>query len=86
MEGGRDAISAVCSRIYCMGHGKERRSNVTIRNDEGGQRNTRNEEKLAGTSTEDVIRKSSEATFIYYHPIGKRDPGRPRRRRLDVSA
>jgi hypothetical protein len=37
-----------------------------------------------GISTEDVIRKSPKAT-LYYKPIGRRrDPGRPRRRWLDV--
>jgi hypothetical protein len=34
--------------------------------------------KLAGTSTEDVIRKSSKQ-LLYYQPTGRRDPGRPRR-------
>jgi hypothetical protein len=40
--------------------------------------NTRKEEKLLGTSTEDTIRKSSQATFV----LSTDDPGRPRRRWL----
>jgi hypothetical protein len=67
-----------------MGQGKERRSTVTIRNVESEQTNTQKEEKFAGTSTEDVIKKSSQATFIYYQPIGRRDLGRPRRIWHDV--
>jgi hypothetical protein len=45
-----------------MGQGKEMRNKVTTRNGEVGQTNTR-EEKLAGTSTEDAVWKSSQATF-----------------------
>jgi hypothetical protein len=43
---------------------QELQNKVTTRNDEVGHTNTREEEKLAGTSTMDTIRKSSKATFI----------------------
>jgi hypothetical protein len=47
-----------------MGQEKEQRNKVTSRNEEAGQTNKRKEEKLAGTSTEDAIRKRSQTTFI----------------------
>jgi hypothetical protein len=47
-----------------VGQGKERRNKVTTRNDEVGLTNVRMEEKLAGTSAEDAVRKSSHATFV----------------------
>jgi hypothetical protein len=40
-------------------------------------------EELAGTSTENAIRRSSQANE-YYKPVGRRDPRKPRRRWLDV--
>jgi hypothetical protein len=39
--------------------------------------------KLAGTSKEDAVRKGSKQV-LYYQPTGRLDPGRPRRRWLDV--
>jgi hypothetical protein len=47
-----------------MGQGNQRRSKDTNRNEEVRQGNSRKEEKLAGTSTVDAIRKSSQASFI----------------------
>jgi hypothetical protein len=47
-----------------MEQGKERWNKVTTRNEEVGQTNTRKEGKVAGTSTEDAIRKSSQPNFI----------------------
>jgi hypothetical protein len=45
---------------------------------------TRKEGNPAGISTEDAISKGPKATS-YYKPIGRRgDPGRPRRRWLDI--
>jgi hypothetical protein len=41
------------------------------------------EEKLAGTRSEDAIRKSSQATLYYYQPTGRRDPRGLRRRWLN---
>jgi hypothetical protein len=73
LESGRDAISAVSSRLDYTIWDEERPSKVTIRNEEGGQTNTQKYKKLAGTSTKNVIRKSSEATFIYYLPIERRE-------------
>jgi hypothetical protein len=46
-----------------MGQGKERRNAVTTADKGVGQTNSRKEETWAGTSTEDAIRKSSQATF-----------------------
>jgi hypothetical protein len=37
---------------------------VTVKNEGVGQTYTRQEENLAGTSTEDAIRNSSQATFV----------------------
>jgi hypothetical protein len=39
--------------------------------------------KLAGTSIENAVRKSS-MQLLYYQPTERCDPGRPRRRWLDV--
>jgi hypothetical protein len=47
-----------------MEPGKERRSKIRTRNGEAGKTNTQKEENLAGTSTDDTIRKNSQATFI----------------------
>jgi hypothetical protein len=47
-----------------MRQGKGRRNKVTNRNEEAGQTNTQKEEKLARTSTEDAIKKSSQIAFI----------------------
>jgi hypothetical protein len=68
---------------YSMGQGNERQNKATTRNAEAEQTNTQKEEKLAGTSGEDATRKSPKQ-LSYYQPIGRRDPGRPRRRWLDV--
>jgi hypothetical protein len=43
-----------------MGQGKGRQNKVASGNEEDGQTDTREEEKLAATSTEDAIRKSQE--------------------------
>jgi hypothetical protein len=56
----RDAVFIVCSN--CMGQRKERQNKVTTRNKEDGQTNTRKKEKPAGTSTQEAIRKSYQAT------------------------
>jgi hypothetical protein len=64
-----------------MEQGTERRNKVTTRKEEVGQINTQKEKKLAVTSTE-AITKRSQATSNY-QPIGRRDPGRQRRRWLD---
>jgi hypothetical protein len=47
-----------------MGQGKKGRNKVTSRNEEAEQTNYRKGRKLVGTSLEDAIRKSSQATFI----------------------
>jgi hypothetical protein len=47
-----------------VGQGKVKRNEVITRNEETGQTHTRKVEELAGTSEEDAIRKSSQATFI----------------------
>jgi hypothetical protein len=47
-----------------VGQGTERRNKVSTRNAEAGHTYTRKEEKLAGTSKEEAIRKNSQATFI----------------------
>jgi hypothetical protein len=52
----RDVVSVVYNMLYSMGQGK--------RNEEVEQTDTQEEEKLAGTSADDAIRKSSQATFI----------------------
>jgi hypothetical protein len=46
-----------------MRKGKNRRK-FAAGNEEAGQTNTRKEEKLDGTSTEDDIRKSSQESFV----------------------
>jgi hypothetical protein len=48
------------------------------------QTHEREKYEYAGTSTEDAIRMSSQANFIYSQHIGRRKPGRPRRRWIDV--
>jgi hypothetical protein len=60
----RDAIPTVWTRLYLMGQGRERRNEVTNGNEEVGQTDTRQEVKTAGTSTEDAVRKNSQATLI----------------------
>jgi hypothetical protein len=47
-----------------MVQGKERRNEVTTRNEKAGLTSTRKEEKCAGASAEEATRKRSEATFI----------------------
>jgi hypothetical protein len=64
LAGERRLEAAEMQAIYCMGQGKERRDKVMAGNEEVGQTNTGKEEKLAGTSREDAIRKSSLATSI----------------------
>jgi hypothetical protein len=49
----------VSSQLYSVGQNK-----VTNRNEQLGQTNTQKAERLAGTSTEDAIRKISEAIFV----------------------
>jgi hypothetical protein len=48
-----------------MGQGNEPRNKVTTGNEEVEQTNTRKEEQLAGTSTDDATTKRSQATFIF---------------------
>jgi hypothetical protein len=48
-----------------MGHGKGRRNKVTARNEEFRQKIHERKKKLAGKSTEDVIRKSSQAISLF---------------------
>lgn len=55
----RSAFSMVSSQLYSVGQNK-----VTNRNEQLGQTNTQKAERLAGTSTEDAIRKISEAIFV----------------------
>jgi hypothetical protein len=69
-------------QVMLSGHGKERQNMVTARSEEGGQTNMRKEE-VARTSTEDAIRKFSQENFIL-STDRKHDPGRPRKRWLDV--
>jgi hypothetical protein len=47
-----------------MRQGKGQENKIAFGNEEVGQTNKRKEEKLAGTSIEDAIRRSSHATFI----------------------
>jgi hypothetical protein len=47
-----------------VGQGKERRSKATTRNEEDGKTKTRKEEKFAGTSIGDAVRKCFRSTFI----------------------
>jgi hypothetical protein len=53
-------------------------------NEEVGQTNTTKEENPAATSTENAIRNSSQAVCVYYQLLGKRDLGRPKRKRVGV--
>jgi hypothetical protein len=53
----RDAVSMECGRLYSMEQRKQR-LNMAVTRDEGGQRDTRKEDILAGTCAEDAFRKS----------------------------
>jgi hypothetical protein len=63
-------IRCVAGCIYCAGQGQERRNKGTARNEEVRQTNMQKEEKFVGTSTEDIIRKNSQVTFILSHVYG----------------
>jgi hypothetical protein len=47
-----------------MGHGKERQNQVAFGNKDAEETDTRKEEELAGKSTRDSIRNSSQAILI----------------------
>jgi hypothetical protein len=51
----------VCSSTYCVGQGEELQDKVATGN-VGSSANTQKEERLAGTSTKNVVRKSFQAT------------------------
>jgi hypothetical protein len=64
-RGGKPATNRLSyGAAYSMGYGQERRHKFTAENEEFGKTNTRNEDKLAGTSTEDAFRRSSQITFL----------------------
>jgi hypothetical protein len=68
-----------CSRLYCMGQGKERRNEVTTENEKLDKQ--RHEGKKSWL--EHLQRTSSERApkqFLYYQPIGRRDPRRSKRK------
>jgi hypothetical protein len=43
----RDEVSAVCCRLYCMGHGKEGRNKIRTKNEEDERTNTITQPSLA---------------------------------------
>jgi hypothetical protein len=72
-------IRCVAGCIFSVGQGKERRNMGTTKNEEDEQKIRKRKKNWP----EHLQRMSSETApkeVLYYHPIGRRNSGRPRRR------